>query len=172
MTDNNFLKSNLLILVVDDDASIRMTAAVILGNQGYSILEADSGEACLDLCQIQKPDIILLDAVMPGMDGFTCALQIKNIFGIECPPIFMMTALDDRDSVYRSFDVGITDYFVKPLNWQSLPEKIARVALIRACSSSLRTQFQDIHSLKEQISDSVHVMQKERDTQSIKLNCA
>lgn len=157
MTNNNFPKPNLLILIVDDDASIRMTAASILENQGYSILEADSGEACLEICSTQKPDVILLDAVMSGMDGFTCALKIKEIFGIQCPPIFMMTALDDRDSVYRSFDVGITDYFVKPLNWSSLPEKIAKIALSRAYNKELQRQFQDIHSLKEKIGDRVYL---------------
>lgn len=157
---NNITNQKHLILIVDDDASIRMTATGILEMQGQSILEADSGESCLDICQIQRPDMILLDAIMTGMDGFTCALQIKNIFGIDCPPIFMMTALDDRDSIYRSFDVGITDYFVKPLDWESLPKKIARATFIRACSQSLKTQFREMNSLKEQLSDGFIARQK------------
>ncbi|MCC0179230.1 hypothetical protein I4641_19900 [Waterburya agarophytonicola K14] len=53
---------------------------------------------------------------MPGIDGFNCSLKLRSLLGIQCPPIFMMTALDDRDSIYRSFDVGITDYLVKPIN--------------------------------------------------------
>nr|MDJ0636927.1 response regulator [Xenococcaceae cyanobacterium MO_188.B29] len=73
MTNKN-TTNNQLILIVDDDASIRMTAAGILDIQGYSILEADSAEACLNICQQQTPDLILLDAVMPGIDGFTCCL--------------------------------------------------------------------------------------------------
>jgi PleD family two-component response regulator len=156
MTNNIFAPQNQLILIVDDDASIRMTAAGILDIQGYSILEADSAEACLNICQQQTPDLILLDAMMPGMDGFTCCLKLRSILGIQCPPIFMMTALNDRDSIYRSFDVGITDYLVKPLNWIDLPEKIKQAGLNRAKTKKLKEQFEDIHSLKEKLQDSIY----------------
>lgn len=158
MTDNNFDPQNQIILIVDDDASIRMTAAGILNIQGYSTLEADSAEACLNICQQYTPDLILLDAVMPGMDGFTCCLKLKNILGIQCPPIFMMTALDDRDSIYRSFDVGITDYLVKPLNWKDLPEKIQQANLNQAQTKKLKQQFEDIYSLREKLQDSVYCL--------------
>jgi PleD family two-component response regulator len=158
MTDNNFDPQNQIILIVDDDASIRMTAAGILNIQGYSTLEADSAEACLNICQQYTPDLILLDAVMPGMDGFTCCLKLKNILGIQCPPIFMMTALDDRDSIYRSFDVGITDYLVKPLNWKDLPEKIQQANLNQAQTKKIKQQFEDIYSLREKLQDSVYCL--------------
>jgi PleD family two-component response regulator len=158
MTNNNFDPQNQIILIVDDDASIRMTAAGILNIQGYSTLEADSAEACLNICQQYTPDLILLDAVMPGMDGFTCCLKLKNILGIQCPPIFMMTALDDRDSIYRSFDVGITDYLVKPLNWKDLPEKIQQANLNQAQTKKLKQQFEDIYSLREKLYDSVYCL--------------
>ncbi len=156
MTNNLINKKQQLILIVDDDASIRMTAAGILELQGHSILEADSAEACLDICQQQTPDLILLDAVMPGMDGFTCSLKLRSLLGIQCPPIFMMTALDDRDSIYRSFDVGITDYLVKPLNWADLPFKIEQAALNRAKTKKLKRQFEEIYTLKEKIDDSIY----------------
>jgi PleD family two-component response regulator len=158
MTNNNFDPQNQIILIVDDDASIRMTAAGILNIQGYSTLEADSAEACLNICQQYTPDLILLDAVMPGMDGFTCCLKLKNILGIQCPPIFMMTAFDDRDSIYRSFDVGITDYLVKPLNWKDLPEKIQQANLKQAQTKKLKQQFEDIYSLREKLYDSVYCL--------------
>lgn len=160
MNNNNVAQKKQLILVVDDDASIRMTAAAILDIQGYSILEADSAEACLNICQQQSPDLILLDAVMPGIDGFTCCLKLRRILGIQCPPIFMMTSLDDRDSIYRSFDVGITDYLVKPLNWIDLPEKIAKASVNKAKTDKLKKQFEEIHSLKEKLSDSLYCTKK------------
>ncbi len=155
MTNKN-TTNNQLILIVDDDASIRMTAAGILDIQGYSILEADSAEACLNICQQQTPDLILLDAVMPGIDGFTCCLKLKSILGIQCPPIFMMTALDDRDSIYRSFDVGITDYLVKPLNWIDLPAKIKQASINRAKTNKLKEQLEEIYALKERLDDSIY----------------
>ena len=156
MANNNIAQNNRLILIVDDDASIRMTAKMVLELQGYSTLEADSAEACLNICQQQAPDLILLDAVMPGMDGFNCSLRLRNIFGIQCPPILMMTALDDRDSIYRSFDVGITDYLVKPLNWTNLLEKIKQVSLNRAKTKRIKRQFEEIYALKEQLNDSIY----------------
>ena len=156
MSNNNANKKKQLILIVDDDASIRMTAKVVLELQGYSTLEADSAEACLIFCQQQAPDLILLDAVMPGMDGFNCSLKLRSIFGIQCPPILMMTALDDRDSIYRSFDVGITDYLVKPLNWTNLSEKIKQAGINRAKTKKIKQQFEEIYSLKEKLQDSVY----------------
>ena len=156
MTNNNITQNNRLILIVDDDASIRMTAKMVLELQKYSTLEADSAEACLNICQQQAPDLILLDAVMSGMNGFNCSLRLRNIFGIQCPPILMMTALDDRDSIYRSFDVGITDYLVKPLNWNNLLEKIKQVNLNRAKTKIIKRQFEEIYALKEQLNDSIY----------------
>lgn len=160
MTNNNIAQNKQLILIVDDDASIRMTATGVLELQGYSTIEADSAEACLNICRNQSPDIILLDAVMPGMDGFSCALKLRSILGIQCPSIFMMTALDDRDSIYRSFDVGITDYLVKPLNWTNLSEKIKKAGLNKAKTKKIKQQFEEIYSLKEKLQDSVYQTQK------------
>ena len=161
MTDNNIAQNDRLILIVDDDASIRITAAGVLELQSYTTLEADSAEACLNICQQNAPDLILLDAVMPGMDGFTCSLKLRSILGIQCPPILMMTALDDRDSIYRSFEVGITDYLVKPLNWTNLLEKIKQVNLNRAKTQKIKQQFEEIYSLKEKLQDSVYQTKKQ-----------
>jgi len=157
MTINNVADQEQPILIVDDDASIRMTAASILEIQGYSTIEADSAEACLNICLKQTFSLILLDAVMPGMDGFDCSLKLRSILGIQCPPIFMMTALDDRDSIYRSFDVGITDYLVKPLNWVNLCEKIKNAGQNKVKTKKLKQQFEEIYSLNEKLQDIVYL---------------
>lgn len=154
MTSENS-KEKKLILVVDDDASIRMTATSILEIQGYSVIEAESAEACLEIVQAHTPDLILLDAIMPGMDGFNCAIKLRTELGLECAPIFMMTALDDRESVYRSFDVGITDYLLKPLNWESVCQKIEKLALTQAKTVKLKEQLSEMHSIKEDLMTTV-----------------
>ncbi|MEM6611939.1 MAG: response regulator [Cyanobacteria bacterium P01_C01_bin.72] len=156
MTRNNISPNDKLILIVDDDASIRMTAAGILETQNYSTLEADSAEACLSICQEQLPKLILLDAVMPGMDGFSCAVRLKSILGLQCPPIFMMTTLDDRNSIYRSFDVGITDYLLKPLNWTDLIAKIEKSSSNKAKNKELRQQFTEISTLRKQLQNVIY----------------
>jgi len=152
---NENIKDNKLILVVDDDASIRMTATNILEIQGYSAIEADSAEACLKTVKEKTPDLILLDAVMPGMDGFNCAIELRTKLGLKNVPIIMMTALDDRDSVYRSFDVGITDYLLKPLNWESVCQKIENLALTQAKTFKLKEQLSEMHSIKEDLMTTV-----------------
>ena len=90
MTNKNTANKNPLILIVDDDASIRMTAAGILDIQGYSILEADSAEACLNICQQQTPDLILLDIVLPAIDGYKlCHILKANEKTRQIPVIFI-----------------------------------------------------------------------------------
>ncbi|MEL6440906.1 MAG: response regulator [Cyanobacteria bacterium J06621_8] len=158
----NAVKQKQLILIVDDDASIRITASGILELMGYSILNADSGAACLETCSRQIPDLILLDAVMPGIDGFACALQLKKLLGLQCPPIFMMTALDDLESIYRSIDIGINDYLVKPLIWSDLAAKIEQAAINRSKTEELKRQFEEIYSLKEKLNDSINQVKNRR----------
>ena len=143
------------ILLVDDDASIRITVKAILEMQDYKVIEADSGEECLNICQQQTPDLILIDAVMPGMDGFSCCAELKKIFGCKCPPILMMTVLDDKDSVYRSFDVGITEYVVKPIDWNHLTHTIQRLLHNQQQNNELRHQFGELNHLKQAINTKV-----------------
>ena len=142
--------SNLIetILLVDDDVSIRITLKAILEIQGYKVIEVDSGEICLHICQHQIPDLILIDAVMPGMDGFSCTAKLRKIFDYKCPPILMITVLDDKDSIHRSFDIGITEYIVKPLDWNSLTRTIKRILQNHQQPNQLKKQFKGFNILK------------------------
>jgi len=161
------------ILLVDDDASIRITVKAILEIQGYQVIEADHGQACLDICQQQRPDIILMDAVMPGMDGFSCSVKLRKIFNYQCPPILMMTVLDDKDSIYRSFDVGITEYIVKPLDWDYLSRTIKRLLKNNQKHQELKQQFEELNILKKsmdtEILKGLGLHDKKRINQSIDL---
>ncbi len=150
--------SNILptILLVDDDTSIRITVKTVLEIRGYEVIEADSGEACLNICQQQTPDLILMDAVMPGMDGFSCCAKLKKILGYQSPPILMMTVLDDKDSVYRSFDVGITEYVLKPINWDNLTRTIQRLLQNQQKHNQLKQQSGELNHLRQAIDANVH----------------
>ena len=140
-----------IVLLVDDDTSIRVTVKTILEIKGYQVIQADSGEACLNICQDQTPDLILIDAVMPGMDGFTCSAKLKKVLGYQCPPILMMTVLDDKDSLYRSFDVGITEYILKPINWDNLTRTMERLLQNRQKNNQFKEQFNELNNLKRAI---------------------
>ncbi len=112
-----------LIFVIDDDKSMRMLLRLALEQEGYQVLEAQDGVACLAAYQRQKPDAILLDAVMPGMDGFTCCTELRTLKG-STVPVLMITVLDDIDSVEQAFAVGATDYITKPIHWAVLRHRV------------------------------------------------
>ncbi len=123
MSTDPFQEDSPLIFVVDDDKSMRMLLRLALEQEGYQVLEAQDGAACLAAYQHQKPDAILLDAVMPGMDGFACCTELRT-FKDSIVPVLMITVLDDPDSVEQAFTVGATDYITKPIHWVVLRHRL------------------------------------------------
>lgn len=112
------------ILVVDDEPNLRSILNCAISHNGDRVIEAPNGEACLLICQQQLPDLILIDAVMPDMDGFTCCHTLKTTYGETCPPLIMITALSNAEFIDRAFNAGITDYITKPIRWPILRHRI------------------------------------------------
>lgn len=123
MSTNPVQDDSPLIFVVDDDKSMRMLLRVALEQEGYQVLEAQDGAACLAAYKHYQPDAILLDAVMPGIDGFACCTQLRSLPG-STVPVLMITVLDDPDSVEQGFAVGATDYITKPIHWAVLRHRV------------------------------------------------
>jgi class 3 adenylate cyclase/CheY-like chemotaxis protein len=121
------IESPPLILIVDDEETQQLFMRRVMEKEGYQVIEASQGQACLELCQQHSPDIILLDAMMPVMDGFECCLQLKSNPATQQIPVLMITALDDKKSVNRAFDVGATDYVTKPIHWAVLIQRVRRL---------------------------------------------
>ncbi|MGF1461215.1 MAG: diguanylate cyclase [Leptolyngbyaceae cyanobacterium] len=115
------------ILIVDDDLSTRAFLSLALKQDGHNIVESSSGEDCLSIVQQERLDMVLLDAQMPGMDGFTCCAHMKTVLGDKCPPIIMITGLADKASVDRAFSVGAIDYTTKPVHITVLRHRIHQV---------------------------------------------
>ena len=112
------------VLVVDDEPdSLRMLTAALEGAE-LSVLVATSGQAALDLLSHILPDLILMDAVMPGIDGFETTARIKQRPELANVPVIFMTGLTESEHVVEAFEVGGVDYVRKPVN---LMELIARV---------------------------------------------
>ena len=105
-----------VIMVVDDDVSARLQLRFTLENSGYSVVEAASGEEALTLFARQPPDLILLDIIMPGMDGFAACRSLRQLPGGEHTPIVMVTGLEDAATITCAFDAGATDFISKPIN--------------------------------------------------------
>ncbi len=123
MSTDSIQEDSPLIFVVDDDKSMRMLLRLALEQEGYQVVEAQDGAACLAAYQHQLPDAILLDAVMPGMDGFTCCTKLRTLKN-STVPVLMITVLDEPDAVEQAFGVGAIDYITKPIHWAVLRHRV------------------------------------------------
>lgn len=112
------------ILVVDDDEIIRKLLRRVLERSGFIVDEAGSGEAALEQIQANHPDLILLDVVMDGIDGFITCRKIKNTEGMDGVPIIFVTGRSDTGSIVEGLDAGGSDYITKPINRH---EALARI---------------------------------------------
>ncbi len=116
-----------LVLVVDDDRSTRSALRYALQRSGFSVEEAVDGAKALAMVDRISPDVILMDAMMPEMDGFTaCAKLQETAHGKEIP-VLMITALDDNHSIQRAFAAGASDYIPKPINLAVVNQRVKRV---------------------------------------------
>ncbi|MCP3892497.1 MAG: EAL domain-containing protein [Desulfobulbaceae bacterium] len=107
-----------LALVVDDDNSSRLTMAAALRKAGFTIKQATNGEDAITLFEEKQPDLIFLDVLMPGMDGFATCREIRRRSGGEYVQILMVTGLDDTESIKKAFLAGGNDFVSKPINWE------------------------------------------------------
>ncbi|MGD9949003.1 MAG: putative bifunctional diguanylate cyclase/phosphodiesterase [Desulfobulbus sp.] len=105
-----------LIMVVDDDVSARLQLRFTLENAGYAVVEAANGEEALARFGEQPPVLVLLDIIMPDMDGFETCRRLRQTPGGEHTPVVMVTGLEDPETITSAFDVGATDFISKPIN--------------------------------------------------------
>ncbi|WP_313952129.1 EAL domain-containing protein [Accumulibacter sp.] len=112
------------VLLVDDDEMLRMLAAESLRHAGFEVSEAECGEAALRACQESDFDLLLLDVMMPGIDGYTVCETLRRDARAEWLPIVMLTGLNDSDSIERAYAAGATDFVTKPINWHLLTHRV------------------------------------------------
>ena len=113
-----------LVLIVDDDVFIRTLARDALEQAGFETEETSDGNQVLSLFTRLQPDIVLLDVMLPGADGFTVCRQIREHPEGKNTPILMMTGLDDVESIRKAYDSGATDFISKPFNWYVLGYRV------------------------------------------------
>ncbi len=112
------------ILVVDDHPSSRMTAVALLSVEGYEVLEAESGTAALESVGVTAPDLILLDVMMPDMDGFEVCRLLKQDEHTRLIPVVFVTALNDRRARLRGIESGGDDFLTKPFDQLELSARV------------------------------------------------
>jgi PAS domain S-box-containing protein len=112
------------VLVVDDDVSTRLMVRQVLGPAGFEIEEADGGRRGLELIESFRPDIVLLDILMPEMDGFATLRSLRGQdHGSGCH-VVMVTGLQDPGAVETALELGATDFVTKPINWGLLRHRL------------------------------------------------
>jgi len=109
-------------------------------HEGFQVAEAENGQECLALYDQFRPDMVLLDGLMPVMDGFECCKQLRQRPGGDRLPILMITGLDDHDSVDRAFEAGAVDYVTKPIHMAVLRQRVRRLFLASQALEELRQQ--------------------------------
>lgn len=127
------------ILLIDDDADTRYLFKSALADEGYRVLQAANGWGGLDIALTEQVDIVLLDLMLPDIDGFECCRELHQRLAEACPPVLMITGLDDETSINRAFEAEVTDFITKPVNIPVLINRIKRVLRERELVQRLET---------------------------------
>jgi len=116
--------SNISVLVVDDEEPLRHLLQVSLQRQGYTVAVARNGREALEVVAARKIDLVLLDIMMPEMDGFTACAELRRRTDI---PIVMLTALNRPDDIVQGFNLGADDYITKPFTFREVEVRLQAI---------------------------------------------
>ncbi len=118
------------ILIVDDEPNMRILLKATLEeleDKGVELLTADNGEETLEIIKTKKPELVILDIMLPGMSGFEVCNTVKNVLGMKDIYILMLTAKVEEGDRQKGKDVGADIYMTKPFNPDEVFEKVAKV---------------------------------------------
>jgi two-component system cell cycle sensor histidine kinase/response regulator CckA len=132
------------VLIVDDDHTMRLLTRATLEKNGFRVEEAEDGSLALEVFRDFHPDLVLLDVMMPRMDGYATCTALRTLLEGEYLPIVIVTGLDDIDSINRAYEAGATDFITKPINWALLAHRVRYI--LRASNA-----FHQRKQLEEQL---------------------
>ena len=112
------------VLTIDDDTAITELLAMLLSTHGYDVLTANTGDAGIEIIKEKKPNIVVLDLMMPGVDGWQVCKRVREFSNV---PIVVLSALDDPDMIASALDAGADDYLVKPVSSSILVAHLNRL---------------------------------------------
>src|SRR3981081_1029830 len=134
------------ILVVDDNESNRMIIAIRLKAHGYEVLQADDGEKALAGATKERPDLILLDIMMPKINGIEVCRRLKSDATMPFTPIILVTAKASSDDVVAGLDAGADEYLTKPIDQSALVARVKSVLRIKELHDQVRAQADELAS--------------------------
>ena len=125
------------ILIAEDEQQLALAMKIRLQSKGYQVVTAANGQAALELAAQEKPDLVILDVLMPVMDGYSCLRELNIRFGRGKIPVIILTA---RDRMKDLFELeGIEDYVIKPFDHDDLLVRIERAFKRRAVEPESKT---------------------------------
>ena len=153
-----------LILIVDDDEVVRQILCHKVQADGYQVRTARNGEEAIIIYQEIQPDLVLMDAMMPGMDGFECCEQLQQLPGGDLTPVLMITGLDDSGSLDRAYAVGAADYITKPIHWAVLRQRVKRTLNQSHLHRQLEASNLALRQQSEQLQHQNQLLEQSRKT--------
>jgi CheY-like chemotaxis protein len=135
-----------VILVVDDSALNRQIAVERLGERGFVVAEAADGAEALREIEGRKFDLVLLDVMMPGLDGLAVLRRIRELYPISELPVVMATARGDRADVVEALQSGANDYVIKPLDYAVVAARIETQLALKAANDAMRAELAAAHA--------------------------
>src|ERR1700680_1682788 len=139
------------VLIVDDKLQNRELLEIMLSAEGFVLLTAASGEEALAIVAVQPPDLILLDVMMPGLDGYQVAGKIKSDPATKSTVIIMLTALDDSNARMLGLNAGAEDFLTKPVDRAELVVRVRSQLRLKAYGDKLRGTLAALSSANEQL---------------------
>ncbi len=133
-----------VILVVDDDFVNRMVLHKILERSGYGVLEAVNGNEAIAQVKNAKPDLILLDIMMPEMDGYEVCRRLKADQDTEAIPVIFITAMNDPDNLVKGFHVGASDYIYKPINLEEVKARVKTHLRLKTATEAIKRYNEEL----------------------------
>lgn len=148
-------RAPLRILIADDSPSIRQILQAALGRQGHQVLAAEDGQQALELFRQQPPDLVLLDIMMPAMDGMEVARQIRAIPSDRWVPIIFLSSLDRRENLVAGLEAGGDDFLGKPLDFALLDARIRSMHKALDLQRQARESYRHLKAISDNVLDAI-----------------
>ncbi|MDH3637612.1 MAG: EAL domain-containing protein [Gammaproteobacteria bacterium] len=134
------------LLIVDDDPAVRRLVHTVAKQSGFIAEEAEDGRLALEVFEKLRPDVVLLDVMMPRMNGFDTCVALRNLSSGSHIPIIFMTGLEDIPSVDRAYELGATEFIIKPINYAILKHRLRYIMRAKQLADELRASEQRLRN--------------------------